>query len=93
MKKIYKYLLAAIIVEICIVSVLDRAGIHIQSWIGNAVSAAVFFLPIETLLFMLGRDSDISETKRTCCKILFWFILVCYVSGGIALLFSSYGAS
>ena len=86
MKKIYKYLLAAIIVEICIVSVLDRAGIHIQSWIGNAVSAAVFFLPIETLLFMLGRDSDISAGKRMGCKIAFWFVLICYLGGGVALL-------
>ena len=86
MKKIYKYLLAVIIVEICIVSVLDRAGFHVQSWIGNAVGAAVLFLPIEMLLFILGRDGDLSKGWRACCKVAFWFVLISYLAGGIALL-------
>lgn len=48
------------------------------------LGAFCFFLPVEVLLHIAGKDEKFSDGKRKCCKFLFWFIIVCYLAGGIA---------
>lgn len=86
MKKQYKVLLWFLAIEILVVSLLNEMGIKVHSWAGNAIGTFLFLLPAQVLLFLMGRDEQFSEKKRTCVKVAFWFILVCYVLGGIAAL-------
>ena len=84
MKKRYSILLSVIAVEFFVISILEKNNIGAQSWIGNAIGIFIFMLPIQILLFLLGKDNAISERKQMCCKVAFWFICICYVLGGIA---------
>lgn len=86
LKKIYKLLFALIGLNFLIVCVLNSNNIVISSWIGNAAGSFLFFLPVEILLYIAGKDEKISDGKRKCCKFLFWFIIVCYIAGGAATL-------
>lgn len=86
MKKKYTLFLSIFIIELFIVSILNEINVRIQSWIGNAIGTFIFLLPIQILLFMLSRDEKFSEKKRILFKIIFWFINICYLSGGIALI-------
>ena len=70
--------------NIFLVKMLDNSNIMIQSWVGNAVGLLLFFLPLEILFFLIGRDINITEGKRLCAKFAFWFVIICYISGGIA---------
>lgn len=84
MKKRYSILLFVFLTEILIVSVMNENNIKAQSWIGNAVGALMVLLPIQALLFFLSKDEKISNRAKICCRIAFWFIVVCYFLGGIA---------
>lgn len=84
MKKQYKVLLWFLAIEMLLVSLLNELGVKVYSWAGNAVGTFLFLLPVQILLFLMGRDEQFSEKKRACVKVVFWFILVCYVLGGIA---------
>ena len=84
MKKQYVLLLSIFIIEVCAVSILNANNIQIHSWIGNAIGTFILLLPIQILLFLLGRDKKFTEKKRLCFKIAFWFIIVCYLFGGVA---------
>lgn len=84
MKRKYKLLLNVLGIEYFIVIILSKLNIKVQSWIGNAIGSFVFLLPVQILLFMLGRDEDLSNEKRMCFKIAFWFINICYLAGGVA---------
>lgn len=86
MKKQYKFLLIVFGIEFLIVSILQENNIKIQSWIGNAIGAFVFLLPIQILLFLLSKDEKFSKRKRICFKIIFWYINICCIAGGIATL-------
>ena len=86
MKKAYKILLVIIFVEIFIVSMLSKENIKIKSWIGNVVGTAIFLGPIQALLFTMGRDERFSSKKRCFFKVVFWFVIICYLLGGIAML-------
>lgn len=86
MKKQYKVLILTIGVEFLIVSLLQENNIRIQSWIGNAIGAFIFLLPTQILLFLLGKDDKFSKIKRMCFKIIFWYINICYLVGGVATL-------
>lgn len=86
MKKQYSILLSIVGIEFLIVSILNKANVKIVSWIGNAVGAFIFFLPIQILLFLLSKDKALSTKLQACCKCAFWFILICYFLGGIATL-------
>ena len=84
MKKQYKLLLWAILIEFIIGLVLGGMGFSIQSWIGNALGVFIFLLPVQILLFKVGRDTDFSKRARFWFKALFWYLNFCYVGGGIA---------
>ena len=86
MRKHYKSLLITISIEFLIVSVLQKNNIKIQTWVGNAMAIFVFMLPIQILLFLLGKDERFSRGKRLCFKIIFWYINICCLTGGIATL-------
>lgn len=86
MKKQYRVLLWFLAIELLFVSLLNEMDVKVQSWVGNAIGTFLFLLPVQILLFLMGRDEQFSEKKRTCVKVAFWFILVCYVLGGIAAL-------
>ena len=85
-KKQYKLLLSIFIIQIFVVSVLGEKGIKVQSWIGNVIGAFILLLPIQILLFLLGRDESFTHRKRLCFKVVFWFITICYLLGGFATL-------
>lgn len=87
MKKIYKIMIGVIVAELCAFSVGNKIGLTSpDSWLGNAIGTFVSFLPIQILFFLLSRDNNLSERKRLCFKIVFGFILMCYVLGAIATL-------
>lgn len=84
MKKQYKILLIIFLIEICIVSVMDRLNIQVQSWIGNMVGVFAIMSPIVILLFFMSKDEKFSKTAKLFFKIGYWFIIICYLLGGIA---------
>lgn len=84
MKNRYMLILLLFSIEIFVVSILSVRNIRIQSWLGNAIGVFIFLLPIQILLFMLGRDERFDEKKRLCFKCAFWFLAICYVLGGVA---------
>lgn len=86
MKKRYILLLSVFFAEICIVSLLDGNNIKFESWIENAIGTLIFLLPIQILLFLLGKDMQFSQPKRICFKIAFWFISLCYFLGAVVTL-------
>ena len=85
MKKQYKILLSIIIIEIFIIAELN---LNIQLWFGKTIGACVFFLPVEILLFKIGRDESFSKRKRMCAKAIFFHIIVCCLLSGIASIIS-----
>lgn len=84
MKKKYKILLYIWAVELFIASILNKNNFEVQSWIGNAIGVIIAFLPIQMLLFLLGKDEDRTPGERMLFKLVFWFINICYVLGAIA---------
>lgn len=88
MKILYKCLLVAFLIELWIISIMKRMNITIQSWIATAIGTLVFLLPIQILLFLVSKDNIVSPTKRTIAKIVFTWISICYVLGGISTLTS-----
>ena len=86
MKKQYKILLYFCVIELLLLSLLKEMGVKVQSWAGNAAGTFLCLLPVQILLFLLGQDERFSAKKRACFKVAFWFIVVCYVLGGIAAL-------
>lgn len=84
MKKKYIFLLIIFALEIEIISILSKKNIQITSFIGKAIGTLVFILPILILLFLLSKDKDISDNKRLISKVILWFIIICYIIGGIA---------
>lgn len=84
MKKIYKILLIIFGIKFLIVSQLSKHNIQIQSKVGKTIGGFVFFLPIQILLYLLGKDDNISKAKKMLFKILFWHINICYLAGVIA---------
>lgn len=79
MRKSYALLLRMIAIDFFIVFAMNKMGIKIASWFGNALGIFIFLLPIEILLFLLMRDENVSTTKRLCCRLTFWFIVACYL--------------
>lgn len=86
MKNIYKVLLLLFIIEIIIIAILRENNLIVQSYLGNAIGVFLFLLPIQILLFMLSKDNDLTRKIRLCLLIVFWFINICYVGGGVTLL-------
>lgn len=84
MRKKYTFLISVFFIEFFIVSILNKANIKTQSWVGNAVGTFIFLFPIQILFFLLGREYRLTKKKRTFFKVAFWFINVCYFLGGIA---------
>ncbi len=86
MKNIYKVLLLLFIIEIIIVTILRENNLIVQSYLGNAIGVFLFLLPIQILLLLLSKDNNLTRKTRLCLLIVFWFINICYVGGGVALL-------
>lgn len=86
MKKVYKLLRFIISIEILAVLLLSELNIKIQSWVGNAIGTVIFLLPIQVLLYCLSRDQNMKTKTRIICKGVFWFILICFIGGGMATL-------
>lgn len=81
MNKRYKVLLTTIIVEFILLSVLNRIGFKVQTWIGNAIGLFLVIFPIETLLFLLSKDEKFSANKKLCFNLGFWYLAICYLLG------------
>ena len=86
MKRQYKIIKSIIFAEILIILVLKLNNIVVQSWIGKVVGLFVFLLPIQILLFFLYKNENQSQGKRVFYRILFWFIIICYLLGGVTTL-------
>lgn len=84
MKKHYTFLLSILVVECIVLSFLNQNNVKVQSWIGNAIGTFLFILPVQVLLFLLGKDKQIAEKKRKWSKIVFWYITICYLLGVVA---------
>ena len=93
MRKKYSILRCIIIIESVYLLILRSNGIKIQSWIGNAILALIYLLPILRLLFLQSKDSLKSPKVQLGCKIGFWVVIVSYILGlvatGIELLMSA----
>lgn len=85
-KKSYKILLSVVLLEFLILLIVNKMNITVRSWIGNALGAAICLLPIQVLLFLMSNNEKLTDNKRKCLKLVFWFINICYVLGGIATL-------
>ena len=79
MKKSYKVLLYIIILEFVILSTLDSNEVVVQSWIGKAIGTLICLMPIQTLFFLLSRDTKITKIKRLVFKIIFASMNLCYI--------------
>lgn len=86
MMKKNAFFYSLIIIEIVVILILKIMNIAVHSWIGNAVGTFVCLLPIEMLLFKLGRDVRYERKKQVWFKVIFWWIALCYFMGGIATL-------
>ncbi len=62
---------------------MNELDIHIQSWLGNTIGTLLFLMPLLVLLYLLKKDEDISKEYRIIAKIIFWFMIICLLGGGI----------
>ena len=83
MKNKYKIIAILLVLEYICLSIMDKLDLHIKSWIGNAIGTLVFLTPLLILLNLLEKDEDISAKVRFSSKIVFWFLIICYIAGGI----------
>lgn len=83
MKNRYKIILILLILEYFCLSLMNKFNIKIQSWLGNAVGALLFLSPLLILLYILKKDDDVSVKFRILAKFLFWFLVFCFMAGGI----------
>lgn len=81
MKREYKALLRLWLAEFVVVFFLDKAGVQIQSLLINAICALLFLLPIVILLVLMSKDESFSAKKQMLFKMLYVFIIFCYVLG------------
>ena len=83
----YKYFLWIIGAEFVLLVVLNKCGVSIEHLGARIIGLFLVIVPIELLLFKLGKDEQHSEKKRFFFKVFFWFIILCCVGGIIAILF------
>lgn len=81
MKREYKALICFWLAEFFVVYFLDRAGVRLQSLLLNAICALLFLLPIVILLVLMSKDECFSVKKQMLFKMLYAFIIFCYVLG------------
>ena len=86
-KKRYIILLTVVFAEIIIISALNKINVKADSFVENAAGLFLFLLPIQILFFLLSKDKNISERNRVFAKVVFWFIIVCYIAGAMAAAF------
>lgn len=65
-----------------ITKILQIMGVNINAPI-NAIIIALFFLPLEVLLHHISKTSQ-NNTNKILSKIIFLFIIVCYLGGLIS---------
>lgn len=83
MKNKYKIILILLILEYFCLLLMNKLNIKIQSWIGNAVGTLLFLTPLLILLYILKKDEDIPVKFRILAKFFFWFLVFCFIAGGI----------
>ena len=96
-EKTYKILKYVIISEYVIVFILSKANVFdyltpensFLLWVRNAVGTFVFFLPVQVLLYLLGKDEKISDKKRFFSKLAFWFITITWTFSAVITLFNN----
>ena len=59
--------------------VLDELKVEIHSDLGQAIGALVFSIPFWVLLYLLGKEEQISRHYRVFAKIGMKFWILCYV--------------
>lgn len=86
-RKCYKLLLGIIGVEYIALVIAQEywksIGLQKLSWLESFVITILFFLPIQILLFKLGKDENIKRNRRTLAKFFFWVINISFVLGCI----------
>ena len=86
MKIKYKIFIAIIVIEACILQMLNLFGIKIESDIGNTIGMMVFCAPIFAVLIMLTREDGVSPTVKLLLKGFMFFIAIAII-GPIVLSF------
>lgn len=80
MKLKYKISLLLFFVEIIVFYIMSSYNIKIESAIGSILCVVLFFMPVQFLLYSLGKDVHCSTRKRKYFKIFFWFLNYCVLS-------------
>lgn len=81
MKKKYKFLVRILLIECFFAVVLNKLHIQINSKLGTIVGIILLFMPVLILLHLLSSDLQISMKHRILTKALFFFIVICCLSG------------
>ena len=87
MKKLYKILLIIFLAEILILNIVPKTIANSLNTIVVAIIVFLGFLPLITLLILVGKDQQISKTKRCIAKVACAFIVFCFVGATIAKFF------
>lgn len=86
MKLKYKISLFLFFIEVIVFNSMNASGIKIKSTLGSLIGVILFFLPLQSLLYSLSKDSFYSIRKRKYFKIIFWFFNYCIISSIIGVI-------
>lgn len=87
MKKCIKYI---IFIEIVVLIVLSKLEISAEGFAQNAIGLFLALMPIWILLYTVFHDTSNSASKRLFCRLLFWFLVACYIVGCIVTFVTSF---
>ena len=87
-KKRYKVCIIACLAEFVFIYFLNKAELQFHSLFFHSIGTLLFFLPIVILLMLMSKDDDISIKKRQVFKMIYVFIILCYIGGLTAKLLS-----
>lgn len=83
MRRKYKIITCILLIEFLFLSMLNRTNVSIDTWTFSAISVFVLCIPLLVLFYMLSKDEKMSKKTRLLSKVVFWFVIFCYIVGGI----------
>lgn len=83
MRRKYKIITCILLIEFLFLSMLNRTNVSIDTWAFSSISVFVLCIPLLVLFHMLSKDEKMSKKTRLLSKVVFWFVIFCYIVGGI----------
>jgi len=83
MRRKYKIITFVLVIEFLFLSILNRTNVSIDTWVFSAISVFVLCVPLLVLFYMLSKDEKMSKKTRLLSTTVFWFIIFCYIVGGL----------